>query len=86
MKTRIQFHCLNDLNYFAGTAEDLEADKFKLEKECGTLKKEIEGFEASLKKAEQDKKEKDNQIKDLQSEMADREEKIGETMMLSDFG
>ncbi len=46
------------------------------------MKKDIENLELTVKKAEQDKKEKDNQIKDLQTEMADREEKIGEIIKL----
>ena len=54
-------------------------NKKKLEDKCDSLKKDIEGLEGSLKKAEDDKKQKDNEIKHLNDEMARQDEQLLKT-------
>lgn len=59
-----------------GSEELMEKQK-KLEDTNHDMKRNIEGLELNLQKAEQEKQTKDNQIKTLNDEMARQDENIG---------
>jgi len=59
--------------------EELELSNKKLEETCDTLKVNIESLDVQLKKAEQDRQLKENQIRTLTEEMARQDEVLSKT-------
>ena len=56
--------------------EGLNQAKRKLEQELNRIKKDLEDYELTMQKAEQDKATKDHQIRNLQDEVAHQQELI----------
>ena len=57
----------------------VKGSKKKLEDKCDNLKKDLEDVETALKKADEEKKAKDNTIKQLNDEMARQDEQLLKT-------